>query len=324
MTRDEEDDAPNPNAPERYPSAKAIVELEALAKKKPDRKRAAAAWKIVTGAAANPDAHAVIDFARENELVLPCEHTDATKANLTWTNPIDGSEMVWIPPGKFIYGTEGKTAECAGFSLGRWPVTNEQFVKFLNETNYVPAAGHGDNELFGSHWWHGQPAKTRAKHPATFVSMFDALAYCSWAGMTLPTEWLWEKAARGTDGRMYPWGNTGGGTQLAHVGAAGTCEVGKFGGVRSPYGCEELAGNVSEWCQPHPPKAPVGEFPPIVPKVPIPEEGETIHTVVRGACFLRQGVSALKSNHRRNLSVTRRNQWVGFRPACLLPVRPAV
>jgi serine/threonine-protein kinase len=321
MKRDDED-APNPNAPERYPSAKAIVELEALAKKKPDKKRAAEAWRVVAGAAANPDAHAVIDFARENELVLACEHTDPAAANLTWTNPIDGSEMVWIAPGKFVHGTRGETAELAGFSLGRWPVTNAQFVRFRDETDYVPAAGHGDNETFGSHWWHDTPAKTRAKHPATFVSLFDALAYCSWAGMTLPTEWMWEKAARGTDGRLYPWGNAGSG-KLAHVGATDTCAVGKYGHVRSPYGCEELVGNVSEWCFPMPPKAAVGEFPPPVPPK-LPRANETAYAVVRGACFLRSGASAQKGSHRRNLSVTRRNQWVGFRPACLLPVRPAV
>ena len=82
--------------------------------------------------------HAVLDFARDHELVLPCEQTDPTAANLTWTNPIDDSEMVWIPPGKFIYGTQGKTAECAGFSLARWPVTNEQFSWFNKATVYTP------------------------------------------------------------------------------------------------------------------------------------------------------------------------------------------
>jgi len=328
MARDDDDEAPpsNPNAPERFPSAKAIVELEALAKKKPDKTRATEAWRIVALAAGNPDAHAVIDFAREHELVLPCEQTDHIATNITWTNPLDGSEMVWIPPGKFIYGTQGKTAECAGFSLGRWPSTNEQFVRFLRKTDYVPVAGHGDNEIFGSHWWQSEPAKTHAKHPATFVSLFDALAYCKWAGLTLPTEWLWEKAARGTDGRQFPWGSGApvvGKTKLAHVDANETCAVGKFSSVRSPYGCEELIGNVSEWCQPMPAKAPVGAFPPYVPEFEIPPEDEPVYTVVRGACFLRSGLSGMKSSHQRNLSIARRNQWVGFRPACLLPVRPA-
>jgi serine/threonine-protein kinase len=135
---------------------------------------------------------------------------------------------------------------------------------------------------------------------------------------------MWEKAARGPDGRVYPWG-TGGyhaGKKLAHVSAADTCEVGKFAHVRSPYGCEELVGNVSEWCFPMPPKAPVGQFPPSeAPR--LPPANATAYAVVRGACYLRESATAMKASHQRNLSVMRRNKWVGFRPACLLPVRPA-
>ncbi len=306
----------------RFPSAKAIVALDALTKKHADTARAADAWRLVTGAAANPDFHAVLDFAREYELVLPCEQTDPTAANLTWTNPIDGSEMVWIPPGKFIYGTAGKTAECAGFSLARWPVIKAQFGRFLAETEHHPAEGHPDNHLFANGF---RAADNRSRLPMTWVSLFDALAYCKWAGMTLPTEWLWEKAARGPDGRPYPWGESSfGNKKLAHVGATETCKVGKFAHVRSPYGCEELVGNVSEWCYPTEEKVPVGAFPPPGGVVPLPRpDGPTVYTVVRGACYLRTSATAMKSSHRRNLSVTRRNQWVGFRPACLLPVRPA-
>jgi serine/threonine-protein kinase len=310
----------------RYPSAKVIGELESLTKKKASKDRAVAAWRLVTGAAANPDFHAVLDFARDHELVLPCEQNDPNAPNLVWTNPIDGSVMVWIPPGKFVYGTQAKTAECAGFSLARHPITNKQFVRFRHETDYVPAAGHGDNQPFGAHWWKGGPAKSHPNHPATFVSLFDALAYCKWAGLALPTEWMWEKAARGTDGRPYPWGEgTWDNSRYAHVRKAGTCEVGKYAHIRSPYGCEEMVGNVSEWCFPMPAKAAVGEFPPPNDSVKLPRpDGPAVYAVVRGACFLRTSASATKSSHRRNLSQTRRNQWVGFRPACLLPVRPAV
>src|SRR4051812_43694558 len=141
------------------PSAQTIVALEALTKKKADKKRAAESWRLVAGAADNPDFHAVLDYARENELVMACEQTDATAPNLTWKNPIDGSEMVWIPAGKFVYGTAGKTAECAGFSLARHPITNEQFATFVAETNYAPPKEHGDNSTFLSHWSGGKPPK---------------------------------------------------------------------------------------------------------------------------------------------------------------------
>src|SRR5262245_35917531 len=142
MSTDDEDDTPKPGGP--LPSAKALHELEELAKQTPGKARTAAAWRLVASAAANPDAHAVLDFAREAELVLPCEQTDTTAANLTWTNPIDDSEMVWIPPGKFVYGTKGQEAVAAGFSLGRFPVTNDQFAGFLRETRYTPTNEHPD------------------------------------------------------------------------------------------------------------------------------------------------------------------------------------
>jgi serine/threonine-protein kinase len=336
MKPDDEDDgpdAPDPGEAARFPSAKAIVELEALAKKKPTKGRALAAWKLVTAAAVNADAHGVLDFAREHELVLPCEQTDSGAVNLTWTNPIDGSEMVWIPAGKFPHGTEGESAFLAGFSLARWPVTNAQYARFLAESGYAPDPMHVDSETYLTNWTKNGPPKGKDQHPVTYVSLFDALAYCRWAGLTLPTEWMWEKAARGPDGRLYPWGSGSTGNplhgapskkSLAHVNATSTCEVGKFGHVRSPYGCEEMIGNVSEWCQPNAPGTGVGDFPPLTPAMKMPRDGETVEAVVRGACFYRTSANALKATHRRNLSVARRNQWTGFRPACVLPMRPAV
>jgi serine/threonine-protein kinase len=320
MSQDDDEDTPKSSAP--LPSAKALHELGELTKQKSGQAHTAAAWRLVTGVAPNPDAHAVLDFACESELVRHCEQTDATAANLTWTNPLDGSEMVWIPPGKFLYGPQRKEAEAAGFSLGRFPVTNDQFARFLAETRYAPPDEHPDNELFLSHWSGGKIPKGTGRHPITWVSLFDALAYCRWAGGTLPTEWLWEKAARGTDGRTYPWGEAYIERSLAHIGARTTCEVGKFGHVRSPYGCEEMIGNVSEWCLPTQDGLTVGAFPHPYPTIPFPTDNKPVQTVVRGACFLRSGGGAAKASHRRNLSVARRNQWVGFRLAVLLPVCP--
>src|SRR5262249_52705776 len=122
----------------------------------------------------------------------------------SWINPIDESEMIWIPPGPFVVGKDRRRAECKGFSLGRFPVTNAQFLRFIEETNYVPH----DPDLFLTHWNGSRKlTKAMAECPVIHVSYIDALHYCKWAGLTLPTEWLWEKAARGPDGRDYPWGD---------------------------------------------------------------------------------------------------------------------
>lgn len=316
---DDDDDTPAPPNPAPPPSAKALHELTQLAKQQPGPERSLAAWRVVTGVAGNPDVHAVLDFARENELVLPCEQADGA-VNLTWTNPIDGSEMVWIPPGPFVYGSDDTPAESAGFSLGRWPVTNEQFGKFLASREYVFPPGHSA-EGFLAHWTGQKMPKGKERHPVTWVSLFDALAYCRWAGGTLPTEWLWEKAARGPDGRPYPWGDAAPTKQLAQLDASGTCEVGKFSRVRSPYGCEDLVGNVSEWCLPS--EGEPGSLPLPYPTVEMPTADDPVEAVVRGACYLRSSLATARAYHSRNLSVTRRNQWVGFRLTVLLPVRPA-
>jgi formylglycine-generating enzyme required for sulfatase activity len=310
-----------------HPSAQLLEELKALAAKPAGKERSRRAWEIVVRSAAAEDFFVLHDFALENGLVLSCDPGPRAKRGQappekTWVNPIDGSEMVWIPPGPFVVGKDNVKAECAGFSLARHPVTNAQFGLFLKETDYRPPEGHPDTELFLRHWEKGKPPKDRKDHPVVYVSLLDALAYCKWAGLTLPTEWLWEKAARGPEGRTYPWGGerpvsrTG---RLANVGTDGTCAVGSYPRTRSPYGCEDLVGNVSEWCRTGDDKD-HGNFPEPWPEVrPDPEA----LTVVRGACYYRTTFGSMAAAHRRRLSVVRRNQWTGFRPALLLSCRPA-
>ena len=120
------------------------------------------------------------------------------------------------------------------FELARTPVTNAQYERFVAEAGATAPP----------HW----PAP--ADHPVTFVDWHEAAAFCAWAGGRLPTEAEWEKAARGTDGRTYPWGDEEDESRAA-VGAGikhgSTSPVGSHPDGASPYGLLDMAGNVWEW-----------------------------------------------------------------------------
>ena len=152
--------------------------------------------------------------------------------------------MVWVPPGPFIMGGElGLPLQVArighGFFIARTPVTNGQYARFVAKTGHAPP----------EHWKGKTPPKQIADHPVTFVSWHDASAYAEWAGRRLPTEEEWEKAARGTDGREYPWGDWAQGRcNSKEAGTGGATPVGKYSPQGdSPYGCQDCAGNVWEW-----------------------------------------------------------------------------
>jgi serine/threonine-protein kinase len=289
-----------------------VLELDKVRREKDAAKRSEAAWRVVTRAYGLKDWQAVVDYAVENGLVEPL----TAAAPLTWTNRIDGSEMVYIPPGPFHVGPKNQPAVSGGFSLARHPVTNKQFRRFIEEKGYNPPAEQAVLGLFAA----------ENMYPAVFVSFVDALTYCRWAGLALPTEWLWEKAARGPDGRPYPWGEdspiVGRNEKLANVDSSGTCPVGSYPRTRTAYGCEDMVGNVSEWCQ-MTDESDFGHIPHAWPDVEPRKPNEPVYAAVRGSCFLRTNHLGMRAWHRRKLSVHRRNQWVGFRPACFLPCAPA-
>lgn len=322
---------------DQYPSAELLLELDRLRLSPRGKERSLRAWRLIGRAYGNRDLPLVLDFALEHGLVSSCE--DAWQSarrggeaqHHTWVSPVDGSEMVWIPGGPFAVGSgrRARGTRSSGFSLARHPVTNDQFAHFLEDTGYAPPPEHPEPERFLSHWADRKVPEGRGRHPVVWVSCFDALAYCAWAGLTLPTEWLWEKAARGPDGPPFPWGDAppaplprGRGPRLANVRSESTCPVGSFPRTRTAYGCEDMVGNISEWCR-MVEGDDYGQLPEARPEIKVPADGSPAYAAVRGACFLRSSLPRMPAWHRRRLSVTRRNQWVGFRPACLLPCCPA-
>ncbi len=159
--------------------------------------------------------------------------------------------MVHIPEGEFIMGTDDRLRDekpahvvyVANFWIDIYEVTNEDYKKFVDQAGYPPP----------DHWKGGTFPENKAKHPVVFVSWNDANNYCKWAGKRLSREIEWEKAARGTDGRVYPWGNewdmyksNNPLRKLDDTQSVGTFEKGK-----SPYGLYDMSGNVWEWVDDH-------------------------------------------------------------------------
>src|SRR5690606_10204787 len=146
----------------------------------------------------------------------------------------------------------------------KYPVTNAQYARFVAETGHrVPL-----------HWKGGKMPEGRALHPVVMVSWFDAARYAEWAGKRLPTEAEWERAARGSDGWRWPWGDRMDPTRLnTYYQVGSTSDVTVFASGASPEGVMDLAGNVSEWVVddflPYPGSdAPVTLFEAKVPSMP--------------------------------------------------------
>ncbi len=143
--------------------------------------------------------------------------------------------MVFIPAGTFLAGRDRSKAFLGPFYIDRTEVTNAAYFAF------VKATGHRAPPRFAG----GEPLPGEEQKPVTGVTIGDALAYAAWAKRRLPTESEWERAARGTDGRAYPWGDEWDPAK-GHFGSGGTLPVGGKPLDCSPEGVLDLAGNVQE------------------------------------------------------------------------------
>lgn len=172
-------------------------------------------------------------------------------------------DMVLVPSGFFIMGSNDHGEDEApehrvytdAYYIDRYEVSASDFAAFLNEVNNTK--GYYLDNKFGTLLYNGRynPRKGFANHPVNNIRWEGAVEYCKWQGKRLPTEAQWEKAARGTDGRIYPWGNTPPTQNIARYRQTWTKQikhhvmvpVNVFTEGTSPYGVYNMAGNVKEW-----------------------------------------------------------------------------
>ena len=229
--------------------------------------------------------------------------------------------MVCVPAGEFWMGAAqgdgqaedderpGRMVFLDAYWIDRFEVTNSQYQACVN-ANGCSSPGASGSMTRGSYY--GNPSF--ANYPVIYVDWYQANAYCEWAGERLPSEAQWEKAARGTDGRIYPWGNEAPNSSLANSkGAVGdTLSADSNPNGKSPYGAYNMAGNVWEWVvdwhsasyyQSSPANNPTG-----------PASGS--HRVIRGGSW-SFGDWNLRASNRGMDSSSGRYDNLGFR--CILP-----
>ena len=155
-------------------------------------------------------------------------------------HPVDGRLMAKIDGSVFQSGPGNEPIWLPTYYIDVYPVTNAEYARFLTATSHAPP----------QQWENGLPPEGVDDHPVVFVTWHDATAYAEWAGKSLPTSQQWEKAARGTRGTVYPWGDqpTPAKCNVRENGVGSTTPVDCYQSGVSPYGVFDMCGNVWEWC----------------------------------------------------------------------------
>jgi sulfatase modifying factor 1 len=225
-------------------------------------------------------------------------------------NAKDGSVLVRIPARELEMGSGGyrDRGELTDYWIGLYPITNRQYQRFISET------GHKAPELASSHESHlDQPFRNRAwnsekemDHPVVCVSWDDCVSYAEWAGLSLPTEAQWEKAARGPRGLAYPWGHEwdeGNCRNSNNRQNETTAEVWSYPEGASGYGTVQQSGNVWEWCSDCYDWSKNGP----------PRSGQSVDRVCRGGAWLRDDMSHFCGAYRAPGELGEYTSYLGFR-----------
>jgi iron(II)-dependent oxidoreductase len=219
--------------------------------------------------------------------------------------------MVYIPEGEFIMGTnKGFEYEfpeymvyVEGFYIDKYEITNMQYKRFVDYTDHKPP----------KHWKKNNYPKGKGFYPVTNISYYDAAAYAKWAGKRLPAEEEWEKAARYTDGRLYPWGEQWE-KSYANVssfvssltGSGSLKSIGSYPEGKSEYGVYDLCGNVWEWTS--------SNFMPYKGNTEPNENYGEKYRIIRGGSYRQSEVMA-QSVRRDFLDPDKTRTDIGFRCA---------
>lgn len=262
---------------------------------------------------------------QRKELTLS-ERAEKMKKSLA-ENREKWNKMALVPAGKFIMGSgddefipeESPRHEVYqdAFYIDRYEVTNAQYWEFLqyikntgDHSKCYPGEPKGKDHTPGTpHTGWDYPYYDYPDYPVNRIDWYDAYAYAAWAGKRLPTEAEWEKAARGMDGRRFPWGNVWD-AKLCNAGAGASLSVGSFESGKSIYGCFDMSGSLSEWCNDwyHPEY--YHNSPSVNPKGP---ETSTGVRIIKGGSLFAPYVYKMRCAVRMFGKPEERNKSIGFR-----------